>query len=120
MRPLLLVIIYLTVLCGAAISAGYFSLVLVDRYAAEIVEETRELGKKAYFANRASHFLWGTVGGTSIFVIGHIIGFCWLKGGLAHLRTEADPEDLIAGLWIHVGAAVVAALIGGVVGFLFG
>lgn len=104
-------------MCGAGVSAGYFSLVLAEEPAAE---QSLEPGTRAYFARQASHFAWGMAAGSVLYAVAHVIGFCWLKGGLANLRAEADPEDLLSGLWIHLGAAVIGALIGGVIGWAAG
>ncbi len=121
MRPFLAVIIYLTAMCGAGVSAGYVSLVLVERgLAGEAPSEDLERGTKVYFARQASVFTWGMGSGTLLFIVTHIVGLCWLKGGLAQIRAEADPDDLLLGLWVYLGAAVLAALLGGLAGAMVG
>lgn len=126
MRPLIAVIIYLTALCAAGVSAGYFSLVLEERRMVDAQEaggseeDDLEPGSKAYFARQASVFTWGMGMGVLLFGVAHLIGFCWLKGGLSQLRAEADPEDLLRGLGVYLGAAVLAALLGGVAGTFLG
>ena len=130
MRPLIAVIIYLTAMCAAGVSAGYFSLVLEERRTdgpEEVAsgtgaEEAAAPGQvnKAYFARQASVFTWGMRIGVLLFGVAHLIGFCWLKGGLSQLSAEADPEDLLRGLGVYLGAAALAAALGGVSGVFLG
>lgn len=132
MRPLLAVIIYLTALSGAGVSAGYVSLVLEERgfggsedgsgelelkaEAEPVAEGETVPSSRAHFARQAALFTWGMAGGSVLFVVLHLLGFYWLRGGLVGARVEVDAEDLLSGLAIHCVAAILAAVFGGFAG----
>ena len=127
MRPLLGAIIYLTFLCGASVSAGYFGLVWTESNQVPAVQETdggdsveeseETADKRQAMAGRAAVFLWSLVVGGGVYVVAHLAGNLLLRGGLAHLRAEPEPEELLRGLGIHLVAAALAASLGGLVGY---
>ena len=112
MRALLVVSIYLTALLVAAGGAAYASLEIAKRrpHSEQADAVAIEPGSNAYVAQQLGLLSWGMVAGALCFVVLHAVGFMVLW---KRLEEEENP---LLGLWIQLGAACFAVLLGGAVG----
>lgn len=111
MRALLVVSIYLTALLVASGGAAYVSLEVAERLTSREAESLdKGEGTSVFVAKQLRLMTWGMMAGALLFVglqaIGHAV---------FHRRVEAE-ENPFLGLWIQLGAALFAVVIGGVFG----
>lgn len=105
MRALLVVSIYITAMLVAAGGASYVSLRLAQAQVTEVLEP----GSKEYVAEQLSLLTWGMMAGAICFVAIHALGFMVF-------RNRLEEENPLPGLWLQLGAALLAMTLGGGIG----
>ena len=116
MRALLVISVYLTAMLLAAGGAASVSVEIAKRQArdGENSESVIEPGSEAFVAEQLSLLTWGMMAGALFFVALHAVAYIlWRR------RLEEEDRPLL-GLWIQLGAAVLAMLFGGILGATVG